>query len=89
MPATLAELLDGIVCPRCGREDTYVLRDIEYPVTVDGNAVTVAITVGECTYCGEQLLDKVASSTIEEAVRHLRQGDVAALMHTGESYHFP
>lgn len=89
MAATLAELLEGIVCPRCGRENTYILRDIEYPAQVNGNAVTVAITVGECTYCGEQLLDRVASSRVEEAVRRMRQGDLAALTHTGESYHFP
>ncbi len=86
---TLAELLDGIICPRCGREQTYVIRDTEFTARVDGNTVTVTITVGECTYCGEQLLDKAASRKVEEAVERVRKGDTAQLTKTGTSYHLP
>ncbi|HEY7832681.1 MAG TPA: YgiT-type zinc finger protein [Ktedonobacterales bacterium] len=85
----LTDLLDGVQCPRCGRENTYVKRDIERVAQVDGNTVTVTITVGECTFCGEQLLDDAATRRLEEAVEKIRSGVIGGLTATGTAYHYP
>jgi predicted RNA-binding Zn-ribbon protein involved in translation (DUF1610 family) len=80
--ATPEEKLVGLQCPRCGRENTYVPRDIEY-------TVTVTVRAGVCTNCGEQLLATAATNKIEEAVRKLRQGHASDLVHMGEAYRYP
>jgi C4-type Zn-finger protein len=86
--ASLAELLEGIICPRCGREDTYVIRKVEQVIPVEGDVVTVTLTVGECTYCGERLLDDTATQQLQEATRKVRQGILAGLTRTGSVYHY-
>jgi YgiT-type zinc finger domain-containing protein len=63
--AALAELLEGIICPRCGRENTYVVREVEQVIPVNHDVVTVPLTVGECTYCGERLLDDTATQRLQ------------------------
>ncbi len=40
-----------------GIENTYVVRDVEHTEKVGHDTVTVTITVGVCTNCGEQALD--------------------------------
>jgi len=88
MPA-LTELLDGIQCPRCGHENTYAIREVEEVLSIDGNSVAVRITVGECSYCGEHLLDRQATHKLEDAAEKLRAGATADLIHTGEAYRYP
>ncbi len=87
--ATLEEKLVGLQCPRCGRENTYVPRDIEYTAKVGGNTVTMTVRAGVCTNCGEQLLDTAATDKIEEAVRKLRQDYASDLVHMGEACRYP
>jgi len=85
---TLAELLDDILCPRCGRENTYSIREVEQVISVEGDAVTVTLTVGECSYCGERLLDDTATNRLQEATRTVRQRGLAELTPTGTVYHY-
>jgi YgiT-type zinc finger domain-containing protein len=85
--ATLEEMLEGIVCPRCGRENTYVVRQVDQIVPVGGDVVTVTVMAGECTYCGERLLDTRATEKLDEAVEKVRQHHAAGLTRTGVVYH--
>jgi len=87
--ATLAEKLEGLQCPRCGRENTYVIRDIERSEIVGHDTVTVTITVGVCTNCGEQALDSVAMRKVSDAIEQLKAGEISKLVHMGEAYHYP
>jgi YgiT-type zinc finger domain-containing protein len=84
----LVEKLDGLQCPRCGRDNTYVVREIEHTAKVGNNTVTVQIQAGVCTNCGEQLLDMQATDKVEDAVRRLREGRYAELAHMGEAYRY-
>ena len=86
--STLAELLEGVICPRCGRENTYVIREVEQTIPVNNDVVTVSLMVGECTYCGERLLDDAATQRLQAATRKVRQGALAELTRTGSVYHY-
>lgn len=88
MPA-LEDLLEGLQCPRCGHENTYAPREIDFTTKVGNNTVTVTVTAGVCAVCGEQLLDTAATDKVSDAVARLRQGDVSQLAHMGEAYRFP
>ncbi len=85
---SLAELLEGITCPRCGRENTYVIREVAEVIPVNADVVTVPLTVGECTYCGERLLDDKAVGQLQEATRKVRQGALTELTRTGSVYQY-
>ncbi|HEU4783656.1 MAG TPA: hypothetical protein VFS83_09980 [Ktedonobacterales bacterium] len=87
--ATLAEKLDGLQCPRCGHLNTYVVRDIEHTEKVGHDTVTVTVTIGVCTNCGEQALDSAATRKIQDAVNKLKNGAVSDLVHIGEAYQYP
>lgn len=87
--ATLAEKLEGLQCPRCGRENTFVVRDVEHTEKVGPDTVTVAITVGVCTNCGEEALDSAATRKIQEAVNALKTRALSDLVHMGEAYQYP
>lgn len=87
--ATLEEKLTGLQCPRCGKENTYVPREIEYTAKVGGDTVTVTIRVGVCTNCGERLLDTAATDKVAAAVGKLQQGRISDLVHMGEAYRYP
>ncbi|HEX6796195.1 MAG TPA: YgiT-type zinc finger protein [Ktedonobacterales bacterium] len=84
--ATLAEKLAGLQCPRCGREDTYAIRDVEYTARVGHDTVTVIVMAGVCTNCGETVFDSAATKSIEVAVDKLRSGHTDGLIHAGEAY---
>ncbi|HEY7127766.1 MAG TPA: YgiT-type zinc finger protein [Ktedonobacterales bacterium] len=86
--ASLAELLEGIICPRCGREDTYRVRQVEQAIPVNNDVVTVRLTVGECSYCGERLLDDTATQRLQEATRKVRQGALSELTSIGSVYQY-
>lgn len=87
--ATLAEKLEGLQCPRCGNENTYVVRDVEHTEKVGSNTITVAVTIGICTVCGEEALDSTATQKIQDAVNKLKSGAVSDLVHMGEAYQYP
>ena len=87
--ADQAEILAGIICPRCGRENTYVLREREQVVSVGDDTVKVLLTVAECSYCGEWLLDDEAAQRVYDAAETLRKGNVADLIRTGTAYRYP
>jgi YgiT-type zinc finger domain-containing protein len=76
--ATLKEKLAGLRCPRCGGDDTYELREIEYQVQVGGDTEAVMVMAGVCTSCGEQLLDSAATDKVARAVQQLKRGGEAA-----------
>ncbi|HEY7359130.1 MAG TPA: hypothetical protein VH590_21760 [Ktedonobacterales bacterium] len=83
-----AAIVESIICPRCGREDTYVLREREQVVSVGNDTVKVPVTVEECSYCGEWLLDDEAAQRVYDAAEKLRQGAIG-LTPTGVSYRYP
>ena len=85
--ATLEAMVEGLQCPRCGRENTYVIRDTEWTEKVAANTVTVTVRAGVCTNCGEEALDSVATRAIQAAVEKLRAGAYTELAHMGEAYH--
>ena len=86
---TLEALIAGLQCPRCGHDDTYIIRTIERTERVDSDTVTVTLRIGECTVCGEQALDDVATHKLFDAVQKLRDGSVTQLLQTGAAYHYP
>jgi YgiT-type zinc finger domain-containing protein len=86
---TLDELLDGLQCPRCRRENTYVPRSTDFTAKVGMGTITVGVIAGVCTNCGKQLLDAVATRKVSDAVRRLREGNTGDLVHMGEAYRFP
>lgn len=84
--STLNKLLPGIQCPRCGRINTYAPRQVEHDFPVgDGGTVTVALTVGECSFCHEQVLDTVATERVRQAIEQARAGS-DAVEPTGTTY---
>jgi len=87
--ATLVEKLEGLQCPRCGRVNTYVVQDVEHTERVGSDTVTVTVTVGVCTNCGEQALDTAAARKIQDAVNKLKMGALSDLVHVGEAYQYP
>lgn len=87
--ATLAEKLEGLQCPRCGRINTYVIQNVEHTEKVRENTVTVTITAGVCTNCGEQALDSAATTKVQRAVEQLRSGAISKFEHMGEAYRVP
>jgi YgiT-type zinc finger domain-containing protein len=86
---SLPELLKGLQCPRCGRVDTYEVREIDFTERVAGDTVTVKVLAGVCSNCGEELLDDTATEAITVAVNRLKAGDVASLARTGSAYRYP
>lgn len=83
---TLAEMIAVLQCPRCGRTESYVPRQIDFTAPVgDGSTVTVAITVGECTYCHERVFDQVATDQVAYAIEQARAGS-AAVERVGTAY---
>ncbi len=87
--ATLGEKLEGIVCPNCGHEDTYAIRQIDKTVRVGQDTVTVRIIAGVCSYCGEEALDDAATTAIDDAAQAVRQHDVRHLTRVGDAYTYP
>ncbi len=85
----LDELLEGLQCPRCGHENTYVPRSVDFTAKVGNDTVTVRVIAGVCTNCGEQLLDSAATQKVSDAVRRLQEGNISDLVHMGEAYRYP
>ncbi len=83
---TLESLIKDLQCPRCGRLNTYVIQTVEHTEQVNGNTVTVAVSAGVCTNCGERLYDDAATQRIIAAVRALRSGQLGGLKQTGYAY---
>ena len=83
---TLAQLIQGLQCPRCGNSNSYIIHDIDRTENIGGNTVTVRLTVGECTICGEQALDDAATQRLFDAVEKLQKGSFTGLQYTGEAY---
>jgi hypothetical protein len=86
---SLSELLQGPLCQRCGRIDTYEVREIDLTERVAGDTVTVNVLAGVWSNCGEELLDDTATKAITAAVNRLKAGDVADLARTGSAYRYP
>ena len=85
----LAELLEGVMCPRCGREDTYVIKTIEHTEKIGPDTVSILVEAGVCTNCDERLLDAAATARIQDAVRKLKSGATVDLRRTGDAYAYP
>jgi hypothetical protein len=84
--ASLADMPEGMVCLRCGRENTYVVRTIEHTERVGPDTVAVVVEIGVCANCDERPLDSAATRKIQEAVRELKAGATADLDRTGSAY---
>ncbi len=84
--ATLEEKLEGIICPTCGHENTYVVREIAKTLRVGQDTVTVRVVAGVCSFCGEEALDDTATTLIDDAMQALRQRDLTHLTRVGEAF---
>ena len=77
--------VEGLTCPRCGIGTLSPAQVIE-TLRVGENAVEVTVEANVCDYCAENWFDPPAQAAIDEAIRRLRDGDVAHLTHIGELY---
>lgn len=82
----IAEAIKGLQCPICGNVNSYRLRTIDKIVRVGDNTVIIPITVGQCDFCGEQIMDADTTTKVFEARKKLATGELAGLTHVGETY---
>ena len=82
----IAEAIKGLQCPRCGNIDFYRLRNINKVEQVGDNTVIIPITIGQCDFCGEQIMDADTTTKVFEARKKLAQGELAGLTRVGETY---
>lgn len=60
----------GKSCNMCG-QGSYVVKQVEEAVTVNGQTQRVLVTVAECDRCGERAYDDDAVRKLQEAHRQL------------------
>lgn len=82
----IAEAIRGLQCPICGNIDSYRLRDINKVEQVGDNTVIIPITVGQCSFCGEQIMDADTTTKVFEARKKVAEGALSDLIHVGETY---
>ncbi len=82
----ISEAIKGLQCPICGNIDSYRLRNINKIEQVGDNTVIIPITIGQCSFCGEQIMDADTTAKVFEARKKLATGDLAGLTHIGETY---
>lgn len=82
----IAEAIKGLQCPICGNIDSYRLRDINKVEQVGDNTVIIPITVGQCSFCGEQIMDAETTTKVFEARQKLAEGTFSDFIHVGETY---
>ena len=63
----IEEAIKGFQCPICGNVDSYRLRDIDKMERVGNNTVLIPITIGQCDFCGEQIMDADTTTKVFEA----------------------
>ena len=82
----IEEAIKGFQCPICGNVDSYRLRDIDKMERVGNNTVLIPITIGQCDFCGEQIMDADTTTKVFEARKKLSEGALSGLVHVGETY---
>ncbi len=82
----IAEAIKGLQCPICGNVDSYRLRNIDKMERVGNNTVLIPITIGQCDFCGEQIMDAETTTKVFEARKKLAEGALSGLVHVGETY---
>lgn len=82
---TISEAIKGLQCPMCGNIDSYRLRDINKVEQVDNNTVIIPVTVGQCDFCGEQIMDADTTTKVSEARKKLATGNLAGFTLVGET----
>ena len=82
----IAEAIKGFQCPICGNIDSYRLRNINKVEQVGDNTVIIPITVGQCDFCGEQIMDADTTTRVAEARKKLATGELAGLTRVGETH---
>lgn len=82
----IGEAIKGLQCPICGNINSYRLRDIDKIVRVGNNTVIIPITIGQCDFCGQQIMDAATTSRVFEARKKLAEGTTTGLAHVGETY---
>lgn len=80
------EIANHMQCVACGQENAYVLNTVEKTITEDDNTVIVSVTVGECIYCGEQIMDLATEQRLEAAREQLQIGDMSQFVPVGITY---
>lgn len=82
----IAEAIKGLQCPICGNVDSYRLRDIEKIERVGDNAVLIPITIAQCDFCGEQIMDDETTRKVFETRKKLAESAPAGLTPVGTTY---
>ncbi len=75
----------GVTCPRCGIGKLAPASVVE-TLRVGDNAVEVAVEANVCGFCGERWFDPPAQAALDDAIRQLRDGDIAHLTRIGDVY---
>jgi YgiT-type zinc finger domain-containing protein len=75
----------GMICPRCGI-GTLAPASVLETLRVGDNAVEVAVEAHVCGFCSEHWFDPPAQAALDEAIRQLRDGDIAHLTRIGDVY---
>jgi YgiT-type zinc finger domain-containing protein len=82
----IAEMIKGLQCPICGHGDSYRLRSIDRIERVGNNTVIIPITVGQCDFCGEQIMNDETATRVFDARKKLAEGTFTGLTQIGETY---
>jgi len=82
----IAEAIKNLQCPICGNIDSYRLSNVDNVERVGDNTVIIPITIGQCDFCGEQIMDADTTTKVFEARKKLAEGALAGLTHVGETY---
>ena len=60
----------GKPCDMCG-QGVYIIKQVQEPVMVNGKTRLIAVTVAECSHCGERVYDDEAARKLQEAYKEL------------------
>jgi YgiT-type zinc finger domain-containing protein len=82
----ITEAIKGLQCPICGNINSYRLRSIDKIERVGNNTVILPIIIGQCDFCGEQIMDAATTTKVFEARKKLAEGALADLTRVGETY---
>jgi YgiT-type zinc finger domain-containing protein len=82
----IAEAIKDIQCPICGHIDSYRLRNIDKIEHIGNNTMIIPITIGQCDFCGEQIMDADTTTKVFEARKRLAEGAFGGFTPVGATY---
>ena len=80
------ENLRDIHCYTCGHDHTFVLRQIDEPVSEGTNTVIVTMIIGVCSYCGNRIMDTPTAVRLQDVRKQLKDGKIVDFIPVGVTY---